>query len=289
MARLPALRSQADNLAAGVESVPGEFPVVVGIGASAGGLETLKEFFSAMPPTSDNFCFVVIMHFSPDKTTMFPEILAHHTRLNVMKADEGITLLPNTVYCLPADKELAIRDGRFLLREPAIPGRVSHVIDRFFSSLATEQAERAIAIIFSGAGNDGAQGVKEIKKHGGIVIVQAPETATYPDMPQSAVMTGMADIILPVAAMPEKIIEIIGRPSPTASWKEQQAEFDEQLANILQLVKKKTGHDFKSYKTETVLRRLQRRMTVNDIHDLTEYATLLVKTPRRRMPSTRIF
>jgi PAS domain S-box-containing protein len=280
MDRLPAMHSQADNQGAGRESVPGEFPVVVGIGASAGGLETLKEFFSAMPPISDNFCFVVIMHLPPDRMTMLPEILAYHTRLKVMKADEGMSLLPNTVYCLPADNELFIRDGRFLLREPAIPGRVSHVIDRFFRSLAMEQAERAIAVIFSGAGNDGAQGVKEIKKHGGIVIVQVPETAIYPDMPQSAVATGMTDIVLPVAAMPEKIIEIIGRLSPTASGKEQLAGFEEQLATILQLVKKKTGHDFKSYKTETVLRRLQRRMTVNDIHDLTGYAALLIKTPQ---------
>jgi two-component system CheB/CheR fusion protein len=280
MDRLPALGSQADNQRAGMESVPGEFPVVVVIGASAGGLETLKEFFSAMPQTSDNFCFVVLMHLPPDRTTMLPEILAHHTPLNVMKADEGMSLLPNTVYCLPADKELTILNGRFLLREPAIQGRVSHVIDRFFSSLATEQAERAIAIIFSGAGYDGAQGIKEIKKHGGIVIVQAPETAIYPDMPLSAIATGMADIVLPVAAMPEKIIEIIDRFSPAASGKEQQAGFEEQLATILQLVKKKTGHDFKSYKTETVLRRLQRRMTVNDIHDLTGYAALLVKTPQ---------
>jgi len=266
MDRLPTSPSQSDNQAAGRESVPGGFSVVVGIGASAGGLETLKAFCSAMPPTSDNLCFVVIMHLPPDRMTMLPEILAHHTPLDVMKADEGMSLVPNTVYCLPADKELVIQKGRFVLREPLVPGRVSHVIDRFFSLLATEQAERAIAIIFSGAGNDGAKGVVGIKKHGGIVIVQAPETAIYPDMPQSAVATGMAGMILPVAAMPEKIFEIIGRLSPTVFWKEQQGGIEEQLATILQLVKKKTGHDFKSYKTETVLRRLQRRMMVNDIH-----------------------
>jgi PAS domain S-box-containing protein len=247
---------------------------VVGIGTSTGGLEALQKLFAAMPSDS-GMSFVVIMPLVPDVTSMLPDILSRCTSMEVVPVKERINPQPNTIYVIPRGKDLSISGRRLRLEEQAQPRGVHHPVDRFLRSLAAEMADRSIAVILSGSGTDGAEGVKAVKEVAGIVVVQEPDSALYSGMPRSAIATGAADLILPVEQIPEKLIEIARRLIVLSSMTKQVVEIDEQLHAIFRIVKAKTGHDFSSYKTNTVLRRIERRMTVNGVSGIERYIALL--------------
>jgi two-component system CheB/CheR fusion protein len=253
---------------------------VVGLGASAGGLETLEQFFSHMPPDS-GMAFVVVVHLDPTHKTLLPELLARYTRMEVRTAEEGITVEPNVVYVIPANRDMTISGGQLHLEEPQLPRGMRHTIDIFLRSLASDMEENAIAVILSGTGTDGTQGVKAVKELGGIVVVQEEATAKYPGMPQSAIATGVVDMILPAGNIPEKIMELAQRSTLLAQRKDAEPpkQVTDQLKSIFRIVNSRTGQDFSSYKVSTIVRRIERRMAVNDIIDIEDYIKFLKEKP----------
>ena len=201
---------EKNNLKQAAEETASFSPLIVGIGASAGGLEALQQFFQHMPSNS-GLSFVVIQHLSPDYKSLMADILAKHTELRkhtemrVTQAETGMAVEPDTVYLIPPKKNMTIRDGKLILSE-FVQGMLNHPIDVFFTSLAKEQKEHAVVVVLSGTGTDGTGGVKAVKEKGGLVIVQSPETAKFDGMPRSAINTGLADFVL----SPEEIVDEIG-------------------------------------------------------------------------------
>ena len=167
---------------------------IVGIGASAGGLEALQQFFVRMPENS-GISFVVIQHLSPDYKSLMADILGKHTAMAVLQVENGMEVKPDTVYLIPPKKNMTLKDGKLILSE-IVQGTLNHPIDIFFTSLAAEEKERGIAVILSGTGTDGTSGIKAMKEHGGLVLIQNPETAKFDGMPRSAINTGLADFVL---------------------------------------------------------------------------------------------
>jgi two-component system CheB/CheR fusion protein len=248
--------------------------LIVGIGASAGSQGALEQLITIMPPDC-GVSFVVVMHLPPDGPSFLAEMLRRYTTMAVVTAEEGMVLHPDTVHVIPAGRELTVSNGRLRLEEAEDLGVVHHPIDRFFRSLAAELAERTIAVVLSGFGTDGAEGVKWIKEAEGIVIVQEPESAVNPAMPNSAIATGAADLILPTEEIPAKIVEIVHGTCTITHSACRTTSLDDDLRTIFSIVKEKTGHDFSSYKVNTVMRRIERRMTVNDVRGIGKYIALL--------------
>ena len=164
---------------------------VVGIGASAGGQEPLEHIFTVIPTDCD-VSFVVILHIPPDGPAFIADLIMRYTSMEVLTAEDGMPLRPNTVHVIPPGVILTVKDGKLRLGPGEVPGRAHHPIDRFFTSLAADCGVRAIAVVLSGFGLDGGEGVKRIKEGGGVVLVQEPATAINPSMPQNAIATGAA-------------------------------------------------------------------------------------------------
>ncbi|MHB0936124.1 MAG: chemotaxis protein CheB [Armatimonadota bacterium] len=180
---------------------------VVGIGASAGGLAAFEAFFSHLPTNMDPaMAFVLVQHLAPQHPSILAELIQRFTSLPVRNAEDGMAVEQNGVYVIPPNTDLALVQGRLCVTPPAESRRPHLPIDHFFRSLALEMQEEAIAIVLSGAGSDGALGVREVKEAGGLVIAQTPETAEYASMPQSAIATGLVDYILPPADMPAQLL-----------------------------------------------------------------------------------
>ena len=256
------------------------FPFTVGIGASAGGHEPLEHIFLAIPADCD-LSFVVVMHLPPDGPPLLADIIKRYTTMEVLTVENGMSLRPNTVHVIPPGKELTVSDGRLQLHDPdEWKGRPRHPVDRFFTSLAADFGERAIAVVLSGSGSDGSRGVKHVKERGGLVIVQEPKTAINPDMPQNAISTGVADIILPAEEIADKLAEIVRGECHLPRQACMTTTFDEELQALFTLLKDRTGHDFSSYKRNTVLRRIERRMAVNEAGGLRKYLAILEENPQ---------
>ena len=253
---------------------PEEPCFVVGIGASAGGLEPLEQLFTAMPADC-GLSFVVIMHLPPEGPSFLAEMLARYTAMEVVTAEEGMLLRPNRIHVIPAGVDLTVCSGRLRLEEPVGPVGTHHPIDHFFRSLAAEAGRRAVAVVLSGFGTDGREGAKQIREAGGIVIVQEPDSAINPAMPKSANSGGTADLVLPPEEMPARIAEIARGTCMLPSRACREVTLDEELGAIFSIVKARTGHDFSSYKTNTIMRRIERRMTVNDMSGIGKYIALL--------------
>ena len=179
-------------------------PLIVGIGASAGGLEALQQFFSCMPGNT-GLTFIIVQHLSPDYKSLMAEILGKHTNMMVLQAENEMEIEPDTVYLIPPKKNMRLKKGRLFLTD-YIHGSINHPIDIFFASLAEEREECALAVIFSGTGSDGTNGIKSIKEHGGFVLVQDPKSAKFDGMPRSAISTGLADVVLPPGKLAEEIL-----------------------------------------------------------------------------------
>jgi two-component system CheB/CheR fusion protein len=253
----------------------GACPPVVGIGASAGGLETLKEFFEAMP-ADGGMAFVVIQHLDPDYKSQMAELLASHTAMKVVMAEDGLQVEPNAVYLIPPNKYLSIHECALHLT-PARRDGIRMPIDFFFRSAAEELQDSAAGVILSGTGSDGVLGVRAIRAAGGIVVVQDPTTAQFDAMPRNAIATGMADFVLPVQQMPKALLFFRrqyhareeGEPGDAAG------ERQEDVAEILNLLLRQCYSDFRGYKRSTIMRRIARRMGINQVTGLSDYLRLL--------------
>jgi two-component system CheB/CheR fusion protein len=248
----------------------------VGIGASAGGQEALEQLFTVMPHDC-GISFVVIMHLPSKGPSLLADHLSRYTPMAVVTAEEGMPLHPDRVHVIPAGRDLSISGNLIRLDEP---DGTHHPIDRLFQSLAAEAKEHAVAVVLSGFGTDGAEGVKMVRDAGGIVMVQEPATAIEPTMPRSAIATGVADFILPTEQMPGKITEIVRGTCILPPRVCLAATIDEELSAIFSTVKARTGHDFSSYKRNTVIRRIERRMAVNEVGGLKKYIALLEQNPQ---------
>jgi two-component system CheB/CheR fusion protein len=257
------------------------FPVV-GIGASAGGIEALQRFFSNMPADS-GMAFVVILHLSPEHESTLPELIQNRTSMSVAQVTEAVKVEPNHVYVIPPNKSLVMSDGSIRLTEPE-RDRGRHVtIDLFLRTLAEAYGKDAVCIILSGSGADGTLGLKRVKENGGTAVVQDPSDAEYQDMPRSAIDTGLADLILPVAQMPEKLVAFRQRAEklqlPVEEEKPAPPFTSDALREVLTLLRVRTGHDFTNYKRPTLLRRVARRLQVCGVEDIPSYLTLLREHP----------
>lgn len=249
--------------------------LIVGIGASAGGLEAMEELFTSMTQDT-HMAFVVVQHLSPNYESMLSQIIGRYTNMQVHKVKDGITVSPNNVYVTPADKDIIIKDGMLELIERANPRGHRKPIDSFFSSLASDQQELAVGIVLSGTGNDGTQGIYDIKAKGGMAMAQSPESSRYKGMPKSAIETGLVDYILEPAQMLAQLKEYVAQidtEKPYLSSKKEAMEiiFSELLSQ--------TGLDFSQYKPQTLDRRIMRRMEVNKIDHIKEYVNYLKQHP----------
>jgi two-component system CheB/CheR fusion protein len=258
------------------------FPIV-GIGASAGGLAAFEAFFSAMPAnTKSGMAFVLVQHLAPDHKSILSELVGRYTRMQVFEVEDGMTVRPNCAYIIPPNRDMALLNGTLQLLEPGAPRGLRLPIDFFFRSLAADQHERAIGIVLSGTGSDGALGVRAIKGEGGMVMAQALETTEYDGMPRSAIATGLVDFVLPLAEMPARLMAYvahsfkkISRPISSSSL----PKADDSLQKIFILLRDQTGHDFSGYKPKTISRRIERRMAVHQIKRMDEYASYLQQYP----------
>ncbi len=255
------------------------FPIV-GIGASAGGLETLNVFFSSMPPDS-NIAFVIIQHLSPSHKSIMASLLEKQTQMVVREIEDGTKLLANHVYLNPPGKNVAIFNRSLHLLEPIKSSSINMPIDFFFRSLSEDQGEKAIGIILSGTASDGTLGIKAIKGEGGMAMVQQPDTAKYDGMPKSAVETGLIDFILPVEKMPDTLIRYVQHPylELQSQIKITDVSIKNQMQKIFALIRSSTGHDFSHYKQTTISRRIERRLAVHQIKALPDYVLYLQKNP----------
>jgi len=251
----------------------------VGIGASAGGLEAIEDFFSHMPEDS-NLAFIVIQHLSPDYKSLMVELLSKKTKIPVHRCTDGMQVKPNNIYMIPPKKNLTIFHGKLVLREKDnIPG-VNLPIDIFLKSLAEDQADRSIAIILSGTGSDGTRGVRAVKEQGGMVMVQDDTTAKFDGMPRAAISTGVADFVLPPEKMPAQLLAYIDHPYVAGKEKSRNLIKDQKgLTRIFSELRERTKVDFTYYKPSTISRRIERRMSVNQINDLDDYVRYIQKYP----------
>ena len=280
------MKETEEKITAGTQSSS----IVIGIGASAGGLEALQQFFSYMPPNSGlsfvvvqhlSLSFVVVQHLSPDYKSLMADILGKHTEMSVCQAENHMAVEPDTVYLIPPKKYMTIKDGRLILSEA--PGSLNHPIDAFFASLAAEKREHSIAVVLSGTGSDGTNGVKMVKEHGGLVIAQAPESAKFDGMPRSVINTGLADFVLSPEEIAEEILNFSNTPVLLRPLRgdslltDDDSLFSEEetLSHIYTILKNASGIDFTYYKRSTILRRIERRMLVTHTSSLPEFARLL--------------
>ncbi|MBK0057516.1 PAS domain-containing protein [Pseudomonas sp. S44] len=268
-----------------------DFPVV-GIGASAGGLEAIRRFFQHAPDDS-GMAFVVVLHLSPDHQSQADRIIQAVTRMPVRQVSEPVPIERNHVYVISPANRLSTNDG-YLRVTPAKRSRGDHVaIDLFFRDLADVHKDHAFCVVLSGTGSDGAVGLTRIKEQGGVTLVQAPDDAEHPDMPRAALATGMVDLLLPVAEMPGRLVELWrtarqvklpeieddSLPPPLGEREGDPAASDPLLDEILLTLQGDTGHDFSHYKRATVLRRLERRLHVTGQTELAGYLDFLQRHP----------
>ena len=243
---------------------------IVGIGASAGGLEAINAFFEQVPVKS-GLSFVLIQHLSPDYKSMMPELLTKHTSLKISKVTDATTVEPNTIYTIPADKNITISGGKLYLEDRGNPKTLNLPINIFFRHLAEDQRERAVGVVLSGTGSDATLGIEAIKQYGGMVIAQTPNSAAFDSMPKSAIATGLVDFILHPTRMPETIVNFVKNPYVQSESEAEQEESDhtDSIFRILTLLHRKTNMDFRQYKQSTVVRRIDRRMGIHNIsnHD----------------------
>jgi two-component system CheB/CheR fusion protein len=244
---------------------------IVGIGASAGGLEALEQFFEHVPGDS-GMAFVVIQHLSPDFKSLMDEILARRTKLPIRSVEDGMLVEPNNVYLIPRRKQMIIAAGRLLLREKDPDSDLSLPIDVFFRSLAQDCGERAIAVVLSGGGSDGSRGVTAVHEAGGLVLVQDLDSAQFDGMPKTARDAGVADYVLPPEQMPRAIIEHAQTKSssPDATAREPSG-----MAAVYRMLEQEFGLDFTHYKPSTVTRRIERRLALARADDLEAYVERL--------------
>lgn len=254
------------------------FPII-GIGASAGGLEALEQLLGNVPVDS-GMAYVVIQHLDPTQKGMLPELLQRICKMEVLLAEDRMKVQPNCVYVIPPNKSMSILKGALYLFEPTEVRGMRLPIDFFLRSLADDQTEHAVGIILSGMGSDGSIGIGTIKEKNGIVVVQEPETAKFDSMPRSAINSGFADIIASPQEIYLKLTEFINHV-PTVELDPNAGEVSKSaLDRIIILLRTHTGNDFSLYKKNTVYRRIERRMSVHKINEINSYVRFLQDNPK---------
>ncbi|MHC4885979.1 MAG: chemotaxis protein CheB, partial [Planctomycetota bacterium] len=252
---------------------PALFPIV-GIGASAGGLEALEHFFTHVPQDS-GMAFVVVQHLDPTQKGMLPELLQRITPMKVMQAQHGMEVQANHVYVIPANKDLTIVKGRLQLWPPTAPRGQRLPIDTFLCSLAQSRQNNTAAIILSGMGSDGVLGLQAVKEAGGGILVQDPASARYSGMPQSAIDACRVDIVAPPEELPARLVALFQDPMRTEPNPAPDSDAPVALAEVIDLLRTYTGHDFSLYKMSTISRRVERRMGIHQIKEIDGYVRYL--------------
>jgi two-component system CheB/CheR fusion protein len=263
--------------AAPVPAPPTAFPIV-GLGASAGGLAAFQAFFSGLATVADpGMAFVLVQHLAPDHKSVLTELIRRTTRMPVTEIADGMVIQANCVYVIPPNQDLACLNGTLqLLPRPEPHGRPLQ-IDFFFGSLAQDQRDRAIGIVLSGTGSDGAGGVRAIKSAGGLVLAQSPASAEFDGMPRSALATGLVDFELPPDEMGARLLAFCRHVHhrPPEALATPLAHNESALQKIMVLVRARTGHDFSLYKPSTIHRRIARRMALHQIESVDDYVKFL--------------
>ena len=255
---------------------PKQAPFVVGIGASAGGLQPLQEFFGSMPQDS-GLAFVIVQHLSPEFKSLMSELLARHTRMACHRVEHGMPLEPDSIYLIPPKKNVAISDDKlFLTDQDLTRGHpLNFPIDIFFNSLADSLGERAIGVILSGTGSDGTRGVRAINEAGGVVLVQDPESAEFDGMPRSVIATGLADYVLPPRELARAIYDYATNAPGGVIQTAAETPSETILRKITALVARDQRIDFSHYKPSTLGRRIERRRVISGCSSVEEYIELL--------------
>jgi two-component system, chemotaxis family, CheB/CheR fusion protein len=254
---------------------------VVGMGASAGGLEAFRAFFERMPADT-GMVFVIVQHLDPQHDTLMPELLARHTSMPVSLVTRDTPLTSNAIFVLPPHFTLTVDDCVLRVSRPDRTRGRRAPIDSFFRSLAEDQGDDAVGVVFSGTGTDGALGLKAIKEHGGMTLVQAPSSARYDSMPRAAIVSGAAEHVLPVEEMPAHLIEHVRRLTTLRGGdgiEGPRQEVESLLGKIAMLLRNKTGHDFSRYKRSTLVRRIRRRLIERQAGSAMEYLETLQREP----------
>lgn len=249
---------------------------VVGLGASAGGIEALVQFFDAMPADS-GYAFVVVLHLDPTRESQLSSILALHTSMPVVEVEDGVSVEPNRVYAIAPDHDLTLKGDTLHLTEPEQPRGHRHPVDVLFRSLAEQRQQRTVAVILSGTGTNGTQGLKEVRAAGGLILIQDPMTAHFDGMPRSAIDAGLADRVLAAGEMPETLLRYL-RHGYIATPDGLAAAVDGKqpgLEQILGLLRAHSGLEFRSYKSAMLLRRINRRMSLRNLGEIGDYLGLL--------------
>lgn len=259
---------------------------VIAVGASAGGLEAIQEFFDHMPRTA-NLSFVIIQHLSPDFKSLLVELVGRHTHMKVVEASHQHPVAKNCIYVIPNNKLIRIQRNKLILADKSVEKVPNNAIDVFLHSLAMDKKEKAIAVILSGTGTDGTKGIVTIKEQGGMVLVQEPKTAKFDGMPNSAIQSGYVDLVAPSSNLPAAILQYIQQIDRTI---EKEINIDEKtLTKVFDLIRQHAGQDFYYYKTPTVLRRISRRMIQGEFSDPEKYVEYLETNPEECKELARDF
>mgnify|MGYP000453347743 CR=1 FL=1 len=254
---------------------------VVGIGASAGGLEPLQEFFKNMPKNS-GVAFVVVQHLSPDYKSMMDELLGRYTHMEIHRVYDGMKIEPDHIYLITPRKNMTIFNGKLFLTEQDHSRAMNMPIDIFMRSLAKDLGKNAIGVILSGTGSDGTFGIRAIKENGGMVISQDDRTAKFDGMPRSSISTGMVDYILAPGEMPEALINYVKHPfiQNTEKIEHQISKDEDYLSKVIMIIRDVTGIDFSNYKESTIIRRLEKRISINRYDKIEDYVDFLAGNKR---------
>jgi two-component system, chemotaxis family, CheB/CheR fusion protein len=248
---------------------------VVGIGASAGGLLELDQFFRHAKADA-GLAYLIVQHLDPTKKALLPELLQRATSMKVFQARHNLLIKPNQVYVIPPNRELSVLGGKLQLAQSTEVGGLRLPVNVLFESLAKAYGEAAIAVVLSGMGSDGTLGMQAIKKAGGLTMAQTPESAQYGSMPQSAISTGCIDVVANSDSLPLRMAELLGGSLlPTQVISSETPNEAEALSQIIELLRLQTGHDFSLYKSSTLLRRIERRMQVHRLADMAAYQAYL--------------
>jgi CheB methylesterase/CheR methyltransferase, SAM binding domain/CheR methyltransferase, all-alpha domain len=250
------------------------FPIV-GIGASAGGLEALEQFLRHVP-AGTGLAFVIVQHLDPTHKGIMPELLQRATRMEVFQVRARMRVKPDSVYVIPPNREMSILHGVLHLFEPTAPRGLRLPIDFFLRSLAEDRQERSIGVILSGMGSDGTMGLRAIKEKAGLALVQEPASAKFDSMPRSAIDAGLADLVAPAEELPVRIIDYLRHALVISKTEGPLEEKDQSgLEKVLILLRARTGQDFSLYKKNTVYRRIERRMGIHQIDRIASYVRYL--------------
>jgi len=254
--------------------VKAAFPIV-GIGASAGGLEALAHFLKNVPAGS-GMAFIIIQHLDPTRKGAMSELLQRATNMKVVQVKDHTLVRPDCVYVIPPNKDMSLLHGVLHLLAPVAPRGLRLPIDFFFRSLAQDQQEHSIGVILSGMGSDGTLGLRAIKETAGVALVQDPATAKFDSMPRSVIDAGLADIVAPADELPGKVLAYLQRTPHIARTEETlEAKTQSALEKVVVLLRAHTGNDFSFYKRNTLYRRIERRMGIHQINKMSVYVRYL--------------